>query len=130
AMPSGGIITLRARSAGRFVAFDVIDTGTGIPLHQIPKIFNLFYSTKGSTGFGLWSALRLARRQGGNLQVQSQQGVGSTFTLLLPWEAPERISDPQIHGDSEGYAGKRDGISEPLLQVAELMATVNELRER
>ncbi len=84
AMAGGGKITLRASNAGRFVAFDVIDTGPGIPEESQSKIFDLFYSTKGSSGFGLWSARTNALRNQGDLTVKSQEGQGTTFTLLLP----------------------------------------------
>jgi signal transduction histidine kinase len=84
AMPKGGIITLRARNDGRCVALEVSDTGEGIPLHLQPEIFELFYSTKGSSGFGLWSARNNAYKNGGDLKVDSQPGHGATFTLLLP----------------------------------------------
>ncbi len=84
AMPMGGIITLRARNSGRYVALDVSDTGTGIPPHNQSKIFDLFFSTKGSSGFGLWSARRNALKNHGDIRVQSSPGQGTTFTLLLP----------------------------------------------
>jgi len=84
AMPGGGKITLRARNAGRFVAIEVIDTGDGIPEKNLTKIFDLFYSTKGSSGFGLWSARRNALRNHGDLTVKSKVDQGTTFTLLLP----------------------------------------------
>lgn len=84
ATPEGGQITLRARNAGSFVALEVIDTGTGIPRQSLDKIFDLFYSTKGSSGFGLWSARRNALRNHGDLKVKSELGQGTTFTLLLP----------------------------------------------
>jgi polar amino acid transport system substrate-binding protein len=84
AMPEGGKITLSAYNAGRFVALEVSDTGPGIPQQNLPKIFDLFYSTKGSTGFGLWSARRNALKNRGDLMVKSKVGHGTTFTLLLP----------------------------------------------
>ncbi len=84
AMPEGGKIMLRARNAGSFVALEVIDTGTGIPRQSLAKIFDLFYSTKGSSGFGLWSARRNALRNHGDLKVKSEIGQGTTFILLLP----------------------------------------------
>jgi GAF domain-containing protein len=84
AMPEGGKITLRAYHAGRFVALEVIDTGGGILQENLSKIFDLFYSTKGSSGFGLWSARTNALRNQGELLVKSQEGQGSIFTLLLP----------------------------------------------
>ncbi|HZR38906.1 MAG TPA: GAF domain-containing protein [Ktedonobacteraceae bacterium] len=84
AMPQGGTLTLRAHNAGRWVAMKVIDTGIGISEYNRSKIFNLFHSTKGSFGFGLWSAKRNALRNHGDLKVESIPGKGTTFTLLLP----------------------------------------------
>ena len=84
AMPEGGKITLKAHNAGRFVALEVIDTGVGIAQQSLSKVFDLFYSTKGSSGFGLWSARTNALRNQGDLEVSSQEGKGTTFTLLLP----------------------------------------------
>ncbi len=84
AMPEGGEITLSAYNTGRFVALEVSDTGPGISQQNLPKIFDLFYSTKGSTGFGLWSARRNALKNRGDLTVKSKVGHGTTFTLLLP----------------------------------------------
>jgi GAF domain-containing protein len=84
AMPGGGTITLRGRMAGRYVAMDVSDTGVGILPERLPKVFDLFFSTKGSSGFGLWSARRNALRNRGELKVVSKLGEGTTFTLHLP----------------------------------------------
>ena len=84
AMPNGGSITLRSRNAGRYIALEVSDTGVGIAPERISQIFGLFFSTKGSSGFGLWSARRNALRNHGDLKVESKPGEGSTFTLLLP----------------------------------------------
>jgi signal transduction histidine kinase len=84
AMPGGGTITLRSRNAGRYVALEVSDTGVGIAPERKSQIFGLFFSTKGSSGFGLWSARRNALRNHGDLSVESKLGEGTTFTLLLP----------------------------------------------
>src|SRR6266496_2935557 len=83
-LSKGGQIMLRARNEGRSVALEVADTGPGIPEPQKSRIFELFFSSKGSSGFGLWSARRNALRNHGVLQVTSQPGEGATFTLLLP----------------------------------------------
>lgn len=80
----GGVVSLRAHNVGRFVEFQVSDTGPGIPKDIQIRIFDLFYSTKGSTGFGLWSARRNALANGGDLTVTSEPGQGATFVLLLP----------------------------------------------
>ncbi|HJT55717.1 MAG TPA: ATP-binding protein, partial [Ktedonobacteraceae bacterium] len=84
AMSDGGKIVLRARNDGKFVALSISDTGSGITEQHIGKVFDLFYSTKGSYGFGLWSARRNALRNHGDLLVESEPGKGTTFTLLLP----------------------------------------------
>jgi signal transduction histidine kinase len=84
AMPYGGEVTLSARHAGRYVEFQVQDTGPGISEELQKRIFDLFYSTKGSTGFGLWSARRNALANNGDLTVVSESGRGATFVLLLP----------------------------------------------
>lgn len=84
AMPDGGRITIKARNVGRLVALEVVDTGFGIPPERQPYIFNLFFSTKGSSGFGLWSARRNALANGGELTVRSQPGQGTVFRLRLP----------------------------------------------
>jgi GAF domain-containing protein len=84
AMPDGGTIHLRARASDSFVQIIVTDTGPGISPDIRDKIFNLFFSTKKSSGFGLWSARRYARANRGDLTVQSQPGQGAIFTLQLP----------------------------------------------
>src|SRR5205085_12696286 len=84
ALPEGGTIILRARNAEHDVAIQVIDNGSGIPADRQARIFDLFYSTRGGFGFGLWSARRNALANSGELTVESQPGAGTTFTLSLP----------------------------------------------
>lgn len=84
AIPDGGAITIRAFNIGAIVQIEVADTGPGIPIEKQAKIFNLFYSTKKSSGFGLWSSRRYARANGGDLMLESQLGAGSKFVLQLP----------------------------------------------
>jgi GAF domain-containing protein len=104
AMPNGGKITLKALQAGHFVAMEVTDEGFGISQQHLSKIFDLFYSTKGSSGFGLWSARRNSLRNHGNLVVNSEPGQGTTFTLLLP-----RVEDITYEGfmDEQTHTGNR-----------------------
>jgi signal transduction histidine kinase len=69
------------------VQVEVEDTGPGIPKDVIGKIFDPFYSTKPAgegTGLGLAICLRILESYSGRLLVQSQEGEGATFTILLP----------------------------------------------
>lgn len=67
------------------VAVKVGDTGSGIPTDAINKIFSSFYTTKSDgTGLGLPIASRIVANHGGKIQVKSQPGVGTDFTVILP----------------------------------------------
>ncbi len=65
------------------------DNGIGIPAADLPHLFEWFHraanvgSIRG-TGIGLASSYQVVREHGGDLQVESQEGVGSTFTVRLP----------------------------------------------
>jgi signal transduction histidine kinase len=87
AMPDGGRLELRALSSGRHVKIEVADTGVGIPLERLDRIFELFYSTKNSSGFGLWSARLNVLANGGDLSAESRPGRGTTFVITLPRSA-------------------------------------------
>jgi signal transduction histidine kinase len=64
---------------------EVSDTGRGIPTGDLTRIFNPFFTTRpGGTGLGLPAVRRIARAHGGNVEVTSSVGEGSTFTLRLP----------------------------------------------
>jgi signal transduction histidine kinase/DNA-binding response OmpR family regulator len=70
-----------------FLAVAVSDTGHGIPADELDKIWITFYTTKGSkggTGLGLPACLQMVRQMGGKIMVESEVGVGTTFTVLLP----------------------------------------------
>lgn len=93
AMTSGGIITVKIRlddagmSSKPRIIVDVIDTGSGIPKENISKIFNPFFTTKDpgkGTGLGLSVAYMIVKRNGGDIEVESEEGVGTKFTVSLP----------------------------------------------
>lgn len=90
AMPHGGTLRVATgeRAAGElFIA--VSDTGCGIPETQLPRIFDAYYSTrKGGTGLGLPTARRIVAEHGGRIDVQTEPGRGSTFTIVLPPPSP------------------------------------------
>lgn len=85
AMPEGGEITLQTRMDGEMVCLDVIDNGTGIEPDELPKIFRPFHTTKpGGTGLGLATTRKIVQAHGGEIEVQSQVGRGTKFTVRLP----------------------------------------------
>jgi two-component system sensor histidine kinase HydH len=85
AMPDGGTLTLVGSRDGDAVCLDVIDTGCGIPAEQLPKVFRPFHTTK-TTGHGLGLAItrKIVQAHGGTIDVQSEPGRGTKFTIRLP----------------------------------------------
>jgi PAS domain S-box-containing protein len=88
AMPKGGRLLIRtARSAPDRVRLDVQDTGIGIPRAHLKDIFNPFFTTKApgqGTGLGLFVVHAILQRYGGDVRVESEPGIGTTFTVELP----------------------------------------------
>jgi signal transduction histidine kinase len=94
--PEGGHISLRAMSVRGGVAFEVRDTGVGIPEEELPRIFEAFRQVDGSDerqfgGVGLGLALvdRWVKLLGGSVEVQSGVGAGTVFTVWLPVAPPQ-----------------------------------------
>ena len=85
AMPEGGDLILSASKEDGSALIDIIDTGRGIPPEAVDKIFQAYYtSKKGGTGLGLAMTQRIVKEHGGRLNVKSEIGKGSDFTLRLP----------------------------------------------
>lgn len=91
AMPSGGEMTISTESASRngrdWVRISVRDTGVGIPRPDQARIFEPFYTTKGDqggTGLGLSVTYGIVTDHGGQIDVESQPGAGSKFSVWLP----------------------------------------------
>jgi two-component system phosphate regulon sensor histidine kinase PhoR len=87
----GAGVEVRARTEEGDVLIDVRDRGCGIPPEHLPRIFERFYCVDkarsrklGGTGLGLAIVKHIARAHAGSLSVESQPGVGSTFTIRLP----------------------------------------------
>ncbi len=91
-----GEVILRVRHDGERVRFEVEDTGIGIDLVNLDRIFDPFWQVEQSatrrfdgTGLGLGVARELARLLGGDITVESEVGRGSTFTVWLPVTAAQ-----------------------------------------
>jgi len=86
-----GEIRLRTEVADGGVRITVTDNGSGIAPDIVPRIFDPFFTTKEvgvGTGLGLSTSYNLIERHGGRLDVESTPGVGSTFRVWVPIEAP------------------------------------------
>ena len=86
-------ITARAFEKDNWAAISVEDDGVGIPEGQLPLIFDRFYRADGArrgggAGLGLSIARQISEAHGGRLEVESEPGAGSKFTLLLPKTTP------------------------------------------
>jgi signal transduction histidine kinase len=96
AMRSGGTLTVRSEARLHSVAFEVIDTGPGIPRQHLDRIWDPFFTTKPpgeGTGLGLSITQRSVHRHGGTIEVHTAPGQGARFTVELPHHGPggERV---------------------------------------
>ena len=94
AMSTGGRILVSAglREDGERVHCEVSDTGPGIPAHLLDRVFKLFFTTKSSgTGFGLAVAKKIVERHHGTIEVASEVGRGTRFTIELPLTSREPV---------------------------------------
>jgi heavy metal sensor kinase len=89
--PAPGTISVSIRREGQMAVAAVKDTGIGIPAEDIPFIFERFYRVdksrsraEGGTGLGLAICKHIAEAHGGKIEVESQVGAGSTFSVSLP----------------------------------------------
>ena len=85
--PAGGRVAVRVVDAGPEVELHVEDTGVGIPAAALPRIFDMYqqaHSQSGGTGLGLAIVRGVVEAHNGRVTVESQEGKGSRFTVLLP----------------------------------------------
>jgi CheY-like chemotaxis protein len=98
AMPRGGTLTVSTARRGESIELRVVDTGVGIPEAVRGKIFDPFFTTKGpkGTGLGLSMTYGILSRHGATIAVDSQEGRGTTFTLLFPVGAAPKPQAPDL----------------------------------
>jgi two-component system, OmpR family, phosphate regulon sensor histidine kinase PhoR len=89
--PSGGRVSVYVRANASQVSVDIEDTGIGIPASSLPRVFERFYRVDrsrsremGGTGLGLAIVKHVMRAHGGTVEVRSEEGRGSMFTITLP----------------------------------------------
>jgi heavy metal sensor kinase len=93
--PAPGTVSISLRREGQMAVVAITDTGIGIPAEDIPFIFERFYRVdksrsraEGGTGLGLAICRHIAEAHGGKIEVESQMGTGSTFSVWLPLLSP------------------------------------------
>ncbi|KQT75785.1 histidine kinase [Methylobacterium sp. Leaf465] len=104
-------------SRGPFVAVSLTDSGTGIPADVLGRIFEPFFTTKAvgrGTGLGLSQVFGFAKQSGGDVDVASAVGEGTTFTLYLPEVSDEPAEMPVPGPDAEVAPS---GLGQPVLLV-------------
>ncbi len=130
AMPQGGRLAVEAENIrltearppshpeakpGSYVMLTVADTGTGISAENIPRIFDPYFTTKGSgkgTGLGLSTVAGIVKSHGGFISVSSEPGRGTAFKVLLP-----ATSDTEAAGRNRSLAPIPLGHEELVLVV-------------
>jgi signal transduction histidine kinase len=90
AMPEGGSLIISARAEEDEVALSVADIGCGISQEYMAKLFEPLFTTKArGIGLGLAISKNLVEVNGGSIEVESEVGRGSIFTIRLPLARPE-----------------------------------------
>ena len=102
AMKDGGSLTIRttAGTGTAHIAFE--DTGPGIPAEILARIFDPFFTTKpevSGTGLGLSVSLGIVQSHGGTIDVKSELGTGTTFTVTLPSPTTPTRPPPTPRGE-------------------------------
>lgn len=133
AMPKGGEITVSARNVsdgkttvvgrtGEFVAITVADTGAGVALGSLNRVFEPFFSTKqGAAGLGLTQVHSFASANGGSVEAASLPGQGSAFTIYLPRSREE-------WGQERGSATVGNELPRSILIVDDTAASLESAR--
>ncbi len=143
AMEGDGVLTIRLRcgttmppirghagAAGPFAAVSLSDTGTGIDEQRIARIFEPFFTTKEvgkGTGLGLSQVFGFTKQSGGDVEVESEVGRGTTFTLYLPEveaDANATVVDRPSDTLSPGGAGRRVLVVEDNVEVGRFSTQV------
>jgi signal transduction histidine kinase len=85
ATPAGGRVAVTARSGGKEHTIEIRDTGSGIGPDDLPRIFDLYFTTKADgTGVGLAVTQQIIAAHGGTIEVESKPGRGTTMTVHVP----------------------------------------------
>jgi len=116
-MPEGGTIAISAENVSdqvpegpdaKLVKITIEDTGTGISEADRRRIFDPYFTTKQTgSGLGLATAYSIVKNHGGRIEVESQQGKGSCFTIYLPAVTEQQAADQQPSESPEALRRKK-----------------------
>jgi two-component system, NtrC family, sensor kinase len=90
AMPAGGLLHIEIEGGGDRALVRIRDSGSGIKPEHLPHIFDPFFTTKGvgkGTGLGLSISYSIIKEHQGEIEVESEPGKGTVFTIALPYDA-------------------------------------------
>jgi len=112
AMDGHGALTIRTLDDGdgKALAVQVIDTGCGMTPEVLERVFDPFYTTKPAgqgTGLGMSQVFAFCRQSGGEVQISSTEGEGTSVAMLLP------VAKPQISDMPDAIVGTPDGLTTP-----------------
>ncbi|MDD8014392.1 MAG: ATP-binding protein [Acidobacteriota bacterium] len=96
AMPSGGSLKIELERTPDEAVIRITDTGTGVKAEHLPHIFDPFFTTKGigkGTGLGLSISYAIIKEHEGHIQVESEAGKGTAFTIYIPLDLHQRIKE-------------------------------------
>jgi signal transduction histidine kinase len=86
--PQGGEVTIGVERVGPAIGFSVRDTGVGIKAENLPRLFDRYWqerATRGAgAGLGLFIVKGIVEAHGGHISVESEVGVGTTFSFTIP----------------------------------------------
>jgi signal transduction histidine kinase len=139
--PAGGRVELRAEKKEDSFVVTVADTGMGISAKNLPFVFDRFWQADGTSkrkyqgvGIGLALVKELTEIQGGKVDVQSEEGKGTTFTVRLPYQKAEPVAKPEPKPVEEKVDGDTRTVSSEewlanLYRRAELFPAMTPLQD-
>jgi two-component system, cell cycle sensor histidine kinase and response regulator CckA len=119
AMPRGGTLVIRTVNTDEHVCLCVSDTGTGMPPEVMARVFEPFFTSKGvgkGTGLGLAVVHGIVEQSGGRIEVESEPGRGTTFSIYLPAsrledQSPAEVAVPVLRNGHESILLVEDEAS-------------------
>jgi two-component system phosphate regulon sensor histidine kinase PhoR len=115
----GGSVAIKAFGERDYVQVSVRDTGIGIPVDDLDRVFDRFYRSRlgvengiEGTGLGLAIVQAIIREHGGDIRVESEEGVGTTFTVMLP-RKPRLSKGSDSLLETKPKAGKKRSARKP-----------------